>query len=380
MSRRSRHAIVALLVWMAAASAASATTLTLCNRTGSTIHLAQAFRCCMFDIPDFWHVEGWSPIDDGRCWSENIGLAERYFAFLDDDHEPVVFGVTSNRRVRFQNMCVSPGVEFRLKMGTNLDTDLGETCPSGAVKIPVSFGVEGGDNDVRLTLTGDGSPPKPPRPTVAGALQRGAAQVKAGQFEAAVASFSEAIGISGGDGHTYVQRGLAYQGLRRTDLAIQDFSKAIAMSPEITAEAAFHRGLAFARNEDYAAAIRDLTLSLQHKPENASALNNRCYLGAVTGAYTAALKDCNEALRMSPGAHAALSSRGFLHLKMKAYPAALADLEAALRIQPDDAESLYCRGLAKMYAGSTVEGARDLDAAKKIRPDIAEAMARLGVE
>jgi Flp pilus assembly protein TadD len=58
------------------------------------------------------------------------------------------------------------------------------------------------------------------------------------------------------------------------------------------------RAQAYRGKRDYDHAINDLGQALKLEPQNAFALNNRCYVRAISGALDGALPDCNEALRI----------------------------------------------------------------------------------
>ncbi|HEU0061161.1 MAG TPA: tetratricopeptide repeat protein [Hyphomicrobiaceae bacterium] len=150
-------------------------------------------------------------------------------------------------------------------------------------------------------------------------------------------------------------------------------------SPQNLAKAFSNRGTAFFVKGDYRRAIQDYSQVINLDPNNATALDNRCWTRATLGLVGEALQDCDQALNLRPGQASTLATRGFVHLKSGALEAAIADYNAALTRDPHNPYALYGRGLAKMKKADA-SGDDDIIAAKTISPEIAQEFERYGVK
>ena len=151
-------------------------------------------------------------------------------------------------------------------------------------------------------------------------------------------------------------------------------------SPKDAAEY-YRRGQVRAQRGEYALAIEDFGKVIQLAPNDAEALNNRCWSRAVVGTHLrSALTDCNRALQLRPNFVDALDSRGLAYLKLGELDRAIADYNAVLKLNPRSASSLYGRGIAKLRKGLTESASADLRAARGIHPSIAAEFARYGVK
>lgn len=144
---------------------------------------------------------------------------------------------------------------------------------------------------------------------------------------------------------------------------------------------AFHsRGYAYYKKDNYEAALVDFSEAIRLDPEDAHALNGRCWMRAIVGRdLREALDDCNESLRLRPNDPATMDSRGFACLRLGQLNHAIAEYDGALAIAPNQAESRYGRGAAKLQKGDRAGGNADIAAAKALDPGIAEEFAKYGV-
>jgi tetratricopeptide (TPR) repeat protein len=150
-------------------------------------------------------------------------------------------------------------------------------------------------------------------------------------------------------------------------------------SPQNLAKAFSNRGTAFFAKGDYRRAIQDYSQVINLDPNNATALDNRCWTRATLGLVGDALQDCDLSLKLRPNHASTLATRGFVHLKSGALEAAIADYNVALTIDPQNPYALYGRGVAKQKKADA-SGNDDLIAAKAISPEIAQEFERYGLK
>lgn len=124
----------------------------------------------------------------------------------------------------------------------------------------------------------------------------------------------------------------------------------------------------------YELAVADYSSAIAQKPPssavNAQLYNSRCWARAKLGDLPNALQDCNHALALAPKDPATLDSRGFVYLQMQNYDASIADYDAALAIDPKQATSLYGLGLA-MRAKKAPGADAKIAQAETINPNVA---------
>lgn len=225
-------------------------------------------------------------------------------------------------------------------------------------------------------------PPKPSAEELAARartlIQRADEASRAGNFDAAIEAYSEAIGLTPVAASVYNNRAFAYWSRGQTDQAIADYDEAIRLDPN-NIVALTNRAVAHNFRGDYDAAIRDLDRALALRPGDPDVLNSRCWGRTLAGQMQAALADCNEALKLRPNDPNALDSRGFTYLKMGEFDRAIADYSAALKLDPQLTGALYGRGVARTRRGDKKGGAADIAAAKAQRPEIDAIFDRYGV-
>jgi len=214
---------------------------------------------------------------------------------------------------------------------------------------------------------------------------RAGAYLKQRNFEKAVADYSQGATLAEArvkDNPAYVSqfymgRAQAYAGGKKLPDAINDYSKAIQLDPQVAMYVA--RGTAYFDSGDKVRAIVDLNEAIRLEQDFAPAWNSRCWVEAISDELAYAFRDCNEAARLAPDNPLVLDSRGLVNLKIGNLDASIADYDAALKANPQLASSLYGRGLAKNKK-QPHGGDSDLAAAAAIQPDIAKDYSGYGLK
>lgn len=177
------------------------------------------------------------------------------------------------------------------------------------------------------------------------ALQRvyaeGELLAQQGDFEGAVAKFSEGLAI---DDHfrqryvtMYAQRAFALQRIGRLQEAIADYGRAIEMEPDINrAQYFFHRGMCWAGLDGHTRdAVADYTASIALHDGHPGPFHLRGKLYALElGEYAAAIADFDHMLAMRPNPEA-LRLRGFSKMMLGDYAGGLPDVVASNEMRAD---------------------------------------------
>ena len=151
-------------------------------------------------------------------------------------------------------------------------------------------------------------------------------------------------------------------------------SDATVQTPEVAAEAAALRTSEM-RSLFHQHAILDIQNSdaaLAAAPQDAAALNNRCFARAVIKVdLDKALDDCDQAIKLKPSNAPLLDSRAFVLYQQGKFQDALQAYNAALAVNDKLAPSLLMRGYTKGKLGDAAGKDADIAAAAKIQPNVA---------
>jgi tetratricopeptide (TPR) repeat protein len=169
----------------------------------------------------------------------------------------------------------------------------------------------------------------------------------------------------------HLNLGREYYAAGIPDIAIEEFDKAIAKSPEL-GEAYLYRGHAYRTKKDFDhdRAIADYTAALNINPGDTDALRSRAWgYHWAKGDYDRAIADYTAALRINSGDTEALSGRASAYESKGDYDRAIWDYDAMLRINPNDASALGNRGYAYALRGNDDKAIADVIAALGIDPN-----------
>lgn len=115
------------------------------------------------------------------------------------------------------------------------------------------------------------------------------------------------------------------------NLSNEEYRSAVAMYSVLIAEGKYDantyaaRGYAYSRLEEHGLAVQDYTQALELNPELVAVYNNRCWAYSEIGQYDRALNDCNHLMSTVPGADYPYLNRGIVYEKMGDLDAAMAD-------------------------------------------------------
>jgi tetratricopeptide (TPR) repeat protein len=157
---------------------------------------------------------------------------------------------------------------------------------------------------------------------------------------AVYAGASRVIGLGGNFGSvrtvTTIGQAVSAARLAAYDKAIADFTQAIRLDPG-SKTAYYERGRAYYSRRDFDKAIADQSQAIRLAPDYAPAYTGRGNVYADKGDYDKALADYSQAIRLAPDYVTAYNNRGAAYYGKGEYQRAGADWEQALRIDPDHA-------------------------------------------
>ena len=169
-------------------------------------------------------------------------------------------------------------------------------------------------------------------------------------------------------GEALVQRGVLYEQAGNKEAAIKDYSEAIKLDPS-NAIAFFNRGNAYDQSGDYDKAIADYSEAIKLEPNDADAYNNRGQAYDNKGEFDLAIADYTAAIRIDKEDSRAYYNRGLTRTNKGEFDKAIADFDQAIKLSPRDADAYAGRASAYEELGNDAAAKADYRRALQIEPD-----------
>ena len=166
---------------------------------------------------------------------------------------------------------------------------------------------------------------------------RADAYLNKGDYDRALADYTESIEIDPKNPLTFNARGYAYHSKGDYEHAIADYSKAIEINPKLTF-AYRYLGNAYEAKGEHDRAIANYDKVIEIDPKDAWAYHGRGYAYYSKGDYDRAIADYSKAIEIDPNDAWAYHSRGYAYYSKRDYDRAIADNSKAIEIDPKLAE------------------------------------------
>jgi tetratricopeptide (TPR) repeat protein len=211
---------------------------------------------------------------------------------------------------------------------------------------------------------------------------RGNSAKSRGDYDLAIAEYSEAIRRNPNNPIAYYNRGLAYYQKRKNakgdydngdyDRALADYTQALRLDPNF-AVAYNARALVYyqgfhAKEGGHARGIADTTQAIRLDPNYAEAYNTRGDLYQQKKDYDAAIAEYSKAIRFNPNYAEAYANRAIAYYRKLDYDRAIADGTQAIRLDPNYVWAYNARALAYYKKGNRRQARADLTRALQIDP------------
>jgi tetratricopeptide (TPR) repeat protein len=203
-------------------------------------------------------------------------------------------------------------------------------------------------------------------------LNRGNVYRAKGDYDHAIADYSEAIRLNPEFAVTYINRGLVYFSKRDDDSAIADYSEAIRLNSK-DAKAYYNRGLAYFAKGNLDRAIADFSEAIRFNPNNADAYKDRGSIYDAKGDFGRAITDYTEAIRLKSKFPFAYTARGSAYFAKGDYGRAIADYGEAIKRDGKNAFAYERRGIVYLYGNSLAQAQADFKQATELAPKDAHA-------
>lgn len=217
---------------------------------------------------------------------------------------------------------------------------------------------------------------------------RGDAWLGLKNYEKALDDYDAAIHLTPKVARLYTRRAVAFGHLRNFRMAVRDYTQAVKLDHSVAR--LLDRAMAFKKVRRTDLAIDDLTDAIGLSPTSAALYRERGEMYARNNAYDRAIADYNAAIRLDPVAISFLDRGMAYYLKgdKADLDRALADYDRAIALDDQKALAYNNRGLALRDKGEWGRAYTDFSTALQLDPDLAIArehrraltlkMARLG--
>jgi tetratricopeptide (TPR) repeat protein len=207
-------------------------------------------------------------------------------------------------------------------------------------------------------------------PAVAKLVSDGIALINKEQWAAAIEKFNLALKEKPDGASIYENRGFCYQKLRKYDLAIADYTKALELEPAMGAIVHGNRGYCYKSlgKPDLAAADFTKALELDSHSQDPLLLERGRMLVDL-GDVESAEKDFNKALEF-PGIRAqAYSELAYIAIGRQDVAACISLASKAIETDADFVDGWVNRGACEIMSARFAEAVKDLSTAVKVKPD-----------
>lgn len=186
---------------------------------------------------------------------------------------------------------------------------------------------------------------------------RAAAYAANKQEDLAIADYTSALALSPGDYNSLVERGDLYEQKKQFDLARADFASAMKRRPDLLAAYASHAQVNLDENK-FDDAIKDYNDGLAVSPDSLNLVVLRGEALRLSGRYDEAIKDFTAIIDSNSSYTAAYILRARAYQQSGNARAAVSDYEEAVDLEPDNLGLQEAAGMAQWEYGSYRAAAR----------------------
>ncbi|MEH2384731.1 MAG: tetratricopeptide repeat protein [Nostoc sp.] len=201
---------------------------------------------------------------------------------------------------------------------------------------------------------------------------RGIALDDLGRFEEVIASYDQALKFQPDYHLAWNNRGIALDDLGRFEEAITSYDQALKFQPDYH-EAWNNQGIVLRNLRRFEEAIASYDQALKFQPDYHEAWYNRGSALGNLGRFEEAIASYDQALKFKPDYHQAWNNRGYALDDLGRFEEAITSYDQALKFKPDFHQAWSNRGYALDELGRFEEAITSYDQALKFKPDFHQA-------
>lgn|GEM_PF-5322940 len=195
---------------------------------------------------------------------------------------------------------------------------------------------------------------------------RGASELRAARFDAAVEAYSAAIAVNDRWMINYFGRGTAHYGAGRYKEALADYNHVAKSLSRIPLEVYFNRGLTRHKLGDLKGAEFDFDQVLVLQSDNAEALIQRGKVRGEAGNTSGGAADIQRAIGMKDHYSSAHYELGLINMSAGHLNLALGDFTRAIKIESEEHSYFLARGRCKLAMQDLLGACADWNRAKEL--------------
>jgi tetratricopeptide (TPR) repeat protein len=180
---------------------------------------------------------------------------------------------------------------------------------------------------------------------------RGMAFGKMGRSDKAIADFDRAIALNPSYYEAYNNRGLTFEKMGRPDMAIRDLEMSITAVHSSSPEAYDNLGKLYRKTGQLDKAIRQYDRAIALNPSYYEAYYDRAIVFEKMGRADKAVEDYNKAISLNPSYYAAYNNLGVLFGNAAAFDRAIEYFTKAIALDPGKAGAYLNRGVLYQRKG-----------------------------
>jgi len=219
--------------------------------------------------------------------------------------------------------------------------------------------------------------------------KRGNAHLSLGDFDMAIDDYTKALAKNPNLSQAFSQRGVAYERKGKLDqsmanvtrgkayakkaeydMAIDEYTRAIKINPD-NGDVYYRRGKVYAVMDKHDEAINDFTSALQQIPDNPKVYYRRASSYLARGDTDLTIRDYTNAIELKPDYAEAFYSRGNVLSATGKKEMAIADFTRAIERKPDFVEAYNNRGADYFARGQYAQAISDFTSVLDLKPDSA---------
>jgi tetratricopeptide (TPR) repeat protein len=206
-------------------------------------------------------------------------------------------------------------------------------------------------------------------------LLSGHQREKAGDLEAALKDFNDAVRLNPQSDSAYRVRGEVWLKKGNLDRALADLTRSIELNPQSgPAALAFSaRGRVWVERKDDSRALADFDEAVRLSPQSAFFYFYRAGCSIRRGDTARADADLTRYVTMQPDDPEGYFRRGQVRLAAREHHRSTFDFDEAIRLKPDHADAYYARGCARSRIREYDRAIADLTEAVRLRPKLTAA-------
>ena len=187
-------------------------------------------------------------------------------------------------------------------------------------------------------------------------------------YARAIKYLDSAIRLDQSNAEFFINRGWAYQEMRDTLKATEDYQKALALNTD-SSLARYNLAVLSAKKGNLKEVELLLTEAIERSPQSATYHTGRAINYTAQGDLVKALADYNASIHLDNSNADAWLRRGIIKQKMKDLNGALADYTQSLKLKDDNEKVWMCRGNLMMELKRMKEAIEDFTIASTLKPE-----------